>query len=229
MGIIENLKETTKLFMDSFLGSLVAGIIFGFLGVLLFGGNSIMIPLLVLLGYGGLAVPIISSVAFAFLYPRVMKWYYENVTGQRVNPNYTVATVILLVILLAGVIPQVIVYYGILSGSIGLRELATWSLLGALVQLVLLVVWSYNLFGAIIGKVNSYSPNIFKSLILIVHFIIAGIIFGIISLILGLVLALFIILSPLVGFILTLIVSAIFGAIIATYISLLGMIVVKNS
>ncbi|MGC9079697.1 MAG: hypothetical protein ACP5G1_03105, partial [Nanopusillaceae archaeon] len=130
MGIIENLKETTKLFMDSFLGSLVAGIPFGILGLFLSGGDFIVDailyilvyflkyailaaplisaaswyiggdqgthlidPLLTILlaymGYGGLAIPIISAIAFAILYPRVMKWYFENVTGQRINTNYT--------------------------------------------------------------------------------------------------------------------------------------------
>ncbi|MEM0379652.1 MAG: hypothetical protein QXG71_02755 [Nanopusillaceae archaeon] len=208
--------EVGKMAFESYRKNIVAAIIFVLLHILVILVSTFLIAVALEGVYISLrvlrwTVPIIGAVVVAYVFPRVLGWYYNKAIGN-INPNYKLSFKIWLIRLIlihleillflhgtdyiiSEVIPkakQGCIYY---ASMIVLRILdSIYDISSILIAIVLLVVLIalelilyYPAYAAILGKIDKIEINstiVERSLILIFYVLVWSIILGIIGAIL---------------------------------------------
>lgn len=149
-------------------------------------------------------IPILGAIIQAYVFPRVVAWYY-NKAGLNVKPNYNVAFEALLTPLLVLHIGLIIATVSeitsikdiLLENTNALNDIGISMylqlvgtniiilLVTALISLVLGILLLYTVYGSIVGKVNQLKIDIVKSGYLVIASIIIGIIAFIITILLA--------------------------------------------
>jgi hypothetical protein len=197
MGLLETYKKSIDLIKNHIIDSLLYGIIFYILWILLF------------------LIPIIGAIIFSYFYPRLTEWYYTKVTGDNINPNYKTSFKSLLIPTLLASIGITIIFALLISILMNLpltltnmlntsnlqqliltglsnSHILAYALVDMIISIILLMIggiaWLlllYSIYGSILGKVNKLVIDVDKSLILfaywLVFYIVAGIILSIIG------------------------------------------------
>ena len=197
MGLLEIYKKSIDFVKNHIIESLLYGISFYILWILIF------------------LIPIIGAIIFSYFYPRLSKWYYTKVTGDNINPDYKTSSKSLLIPTILASIGITIIFALLISILMNLpltltnmlntsnlqqliltglsnSHILTYALVDMIVSIILLMIggiaWLlllYTIYGSILGKVNKLLIDVDKSLILftywLVFYIVAGIILSIIS------------------------------------------------
>jgi len=197
MGLLEIYKKSIDLIKNHIIDSLLYGIIFYILWILLF------------------LIPLLGAIIFSYFYPRLTNWYYTKVTGDNINPDYKTAFLSLLIPTLLASIGITIIFALLISILMNLpltftnmlnisnfqqliltglsnSNILAYALVDMIISIILLMIggiaWLlllYSIYGSILGKVNKLVIDVDKSLILfaywLVFYIIAGIILSIIG------------------------------------------------
>ncbi|NAZ26000.1 MAG: hypothetical protein GU343_00450 [Nanoarchaeota archaeon] len=147
-----------------------------------------------LLGFLSVALPILGAIIYSYFYPSIVAWYYTKVTGENINPDYSIAFKSLLIPNLLASIGMVILLYSIyytpvpveymnLFGSTSYQYYGSYNIsliiIGwaiAMISMILSILLLYTFYGSILGKVNKLSIYFEKSLILFVYILLYSII-----------------------------------------------------
>jgi hypothetical protein len=222
MGLLETYKKSIDFVKNHIIESLLYGISFYILSILIF------------------LIPIIGAIIFSYFYPRLSKWYYTKVTGDNINPNYKTAFLSLLIPNLLASIGIIYMLYGITSVSVGSSASAgyanpfgltsyqyisynptliivEWAII--IISMILSILLLYTFYGSILGKVNKFSVYFEKSLILLGYILLYTIIASVILFIIYIIYALAISISY--GMLIFFILLAIFVVPTVTLIALL--------
>jgi hypothetical protein len=208
MGLLETYKKSIDLVKNHIIESLLYGIIFYILWILLF------------------LIPLLGAIIFSYFYPRLTKWYYTKVTGDNINPDYKTAFKSLLIPNLLVSIGITVIFALLISILMNLpltltnmlninnfqqliltglsnSHILAYALVDMIVSIILLMVggiaWLlllYSIYGSILGKVNKLVIDVDKSLILFAYWLVFYIIAGIILSIIG---GIFSLIFPLLG------------------------------
>ncbi|MGC9079111.1 MAG: hypothetical protein ACP5G1_00010 [Nanopusillaceae archaeon] len=226
--IVNNFKEAFGYYKKGIL----PGIIYSILSILI--GFIIIIPLI---------GPIMWLILYSYLFPRITSWYLTKILDIEIKPNHNVATKILFIVNLPTVISYYIVLFMILSlFSTSIYSIISLSsesnliyneglyysiwifiveLVSSIAQIILVIIWYYNIIGAILGKVDSLKVDIWKSLEVVAY----NILFVVLIIPVVLILILLIIFSPIIGLLLLIIFVVFF---VIPYNIVLLATVVKN-
>ena len=168
--------------------------------------NSIIASILFGLAYlalGVLAViPILGAFIIAYLMPRLLNWYYNKaIEGESIKTDYSLTFKVWLVyyLILHIVFISVFLVAGwpiavrLISHSVGglfagvgmISNLVVNFLIGvivlAVIAIILQILFTYTLYGSVLGKVNEFKLYPQKSLRVFVIYIVWAILLGIIS------------------------------------------------
>ena len=202
MGLLEIYKKSIDLIKNHIIDSLLYGIIFYILWILLF------------------LIPLLGAIIFSYFYPRLSKWYYTKVTGDNINPDYKTSSKSLLIPTLLASIGITIIFALLISILMNLpltltnmlntsnlqqliltglsnSHILTYALVDMIVSIILLMIggiaWLlllYSIYGSILGKVNKFSIYFEKSLILLGYILLYTIIASVILFIIYIIYAL---------------------------------------
>jgi hypothetical protein len=185
--------EFTKLVKESYnlyKKDIITGMIYGILKTILLLVNSI---------------PIIGAYIYSYYYPRLIVWYYQNLSEEKLEPKYNVSFLslfipqilqnILLFISLLVVIYFYLFSYTIYNGYFMTGTLNFSNLIVSLATpysiivsaIILLSIFSlYAFYGSLFGKIDKYSLEIHNSSTIFFNILSLGLIFGFIEIIFSL-------------------------------------------
>ena len=168
MGLLEIYKKSIDFVKNHIIESLLYGISFYILWILIF------------------LIPIIGAIIFSYFYPRLSKWYYTKVTGDNINPDYKTSFKSLLIPTILASIGIIFILYGTyytpvptgyinLFGSTSYQYVSYnptliiigWAII--IISIILSILLLYTFYGSILGKVNKLSIYFEKSLILLAY------------------------------------------------------------
>ncbi|MGC9133562.1 MAG: hypothetical protein ACP5GJ_04140 [Nanopusillaceae archaeon] len=185
--------EFTKLVKESYnlyKKDIITGMIYGILKTILLLVNSI---------------PIIGAYIYSYYYPRLIVWYYQNLSEEKLEPKYNVSFLslfipqilqnILLFISLLVVIYFYLFSYTIYNGYFMTGTLNFSNLIVSLATpysiivsaIILLSIFSlYAFYGSLFGKIDKYNLEIHNSSTIFFNILSLGLIFGFIEIIFSL-------------------------------------------
>ncbi|BFI73510.1 hypothetical protein YN1_4970 [Nanoarchaeota archaeon] len=191
-------------------------------------------------------IPVIGAIIYSFVFPRLLVWYYQKLSGEKLNPNYKVSFISIFIpslILSIGIFLLLLVLiFGIFSYGLGgtinssyilntqylynqnifSTYLGILSIVIIFIGIVIYLFSLYSFYGSLFGKVDKYKLDLWNSIEIFVYYLSIGLI---VSVIFDIIDALFSLASPIAGFIIGLIFLILFGIEIQY---LVPMVVMKN-
>jgi hypothetical protein len=199
MGLIDTYKQAFNLWKKDIISSSIFGLILVIASFLL-------------------AIPLIGNLIYAYVYPRIVSWYYKKITGEDIKSNYNVAFKAIFISTLLIFSAVIILSFLIVSGiSISQNLFLLLSLLFIGVGTILEILWLYNIYGSILGKVDSLKIDAMKSLEIFFYLLLLSIII----LTIVVVISFLFFFSPIIGSIIILILDIIFFTPVITLVALL--------
>ncbi|BFI73512.1 hypothetical protein YN1_4990 [Nanoarchaeota archaeon] len=146
------------------------------------------------------AIPIIGVYIYSYYYPRLLVWYYQKLSGEKLNPNYKVSFISIF-------IPQIlqnillfvsflVIIYFYLSSYFLTFKYSFSSLLSGLsisysimlgISFLIYLFSLYSFYGSLYGKVDKYNFEVNNSSILFFNILSLSLVFGIIEILVSLI------------------------------------------
>ncbi|BFI73511.1 hypothetical protein YN1_4980 [Nanoarchaeota archaeon] len=183
--------------------------------------------------------PIVGAIIFSYFFPKVLTWYYQKLSGEKLNPNYHVSFISLLVPSMIASIGGIFLFLGIFSVIGLLSHSSSYSIYNLsafhassgffsvfmvfeIIALIVYILSLYSFYGSLFGKVNKYKLDFSNSIKIFAYVLLIGIV------VYGIYYILILVFSPMAGFVGE-IIGTIFMIIIGIQLYyLVPMLVAKN-
>jgi len=184
-----DLLEVAYRSFEQYKKDIIAGILYG-----------LVTPLMIIL----FLIPVLGAFVIAYLMPRILNWYYNKTIGN-INTDYDLAfkvwlifglvVHIVLIMIIAFGVGMSNILYMMFSENYSAAVLSFKSMFGlfivillmALAVLIFTILYTYTLYGSVLGRVNKIRIYPLKSFILVVYLLVWIILLGIIAGILALI------------------------------------------
>ncbi|BBL45332.1 hypothetical protein MJ1_0158 [Nanobdella aerobiophila] len=154
MNISKNIQESFNLYKNNIMTSIALGFLLFLINLL----NSI---------------PIIGTFIYSYLYPRILKYYYEKLTKEKLDSKLNISFIsIFIPNLLIGIEVIFSLLFIIFKNYVFLYI----AFLLIVAGIILYVLSLYTIFGSILGKVDKYKFYIKNSFSIFVNLLVIGII-----------------------------------------------------
>lgn len=195
-----NILEVGKMAFESYKKDVVASVIFGLISLLIEMVPILIVPIILgfMIGIIGVMIGIIiGSIIEAYLFPRILEWYYNKTIGNIKSDHKLTFKIWLIRLLVMNIFFLSIFSIGIMSltkigfpfteiliTTLNLSNFIIIFLISLILWIIVELIFYYQAYASILGKINKIEINstiVEKSLILIFYVLVWSIILGIIG------------------------------------------------